>query len=84
MKNIDATNDSKAAVRYDASSGCIVCCNVADGSEITVSHVSGSVVGTATSYGNCAAVPVCGQSSGVYIVVIRNNSDNSTYKVFKQ
>ena len=82
--NIDATNDEKAQVRYDASSGSIICTNIADGSHITVANLSGSTVGNTTAYGNCAALPVSGQPSGIYIITIKNNKETKSYKILKQ
>ena len=82
--SVDVVPNTKVLVRYDASSGSIICSNVADGSEITVSHVSGNVVGSTTAYGNCAALPVGCHSSGIYIVTIKNNMSSNTYKVLKQ
>jgi hypothetical protein len=82
--SIGATSDNKAQVRYDASSGSIICTNVADGSHITVASVSGSTVCSTTAYGNCAVLPVGSQPSGLYIITLRNDKETKSYKILKQ
>lgn len=82
MTGISSSGVAECSVRYDSAAGAVVCSDIADGSEVVVTAVDGTIVAKAVA-NNGAVLSVASAPQGAYIVVVKGNAGNYVQKFLK-